>query len=706
MKSSKSRSKGSTAKSDAGKKEVSARTFEAVFFPLTAVLILAHVLTIYAAPQYMWGIHFYHFFPAWIGWALALLLLVLLIPRISQPVYERMEALAGKISRPFTGWGRNKLFAILSLLSLPVFWIFRDRLHLLGDGMFRITDLPNGKIHLQEWLDGFVHGILYRVMTKLIPTLTPELTYATASVLCGSAFVFLALKLSSLLGKNGFGKVLIFAFLITLGSVQLFFGYVESYSILQVALLAYIFFAARYLSGKNSIFPVLAVFMVSVALHITSLIYIPSFVYLLLKGRKSQPDKEKGLGKTISNAFLVVALVVASFLVISWVIVVAIGLEETGKGIFILPLLGTETYAFGMFSLAHISEFVNQLLLLTPLGISLLFFFVFFKFRYREFRNRLVNFLILAALCALIYLFAFNFTLGSADWDLRSSPAVFFTLLGVLAFLDWGERSLGKKKVASKTEETKSTGESDPGSLGWRRYRAWGLVFVIFGLFHTIPWILVNSSESRSVARYVMIQEVDPHPVDETGYNLYKIARILKWADRIWDVIWMYQRAVERNPYDTLSYYNQASQYHKIQELDSALVVLDTLFKLDPTYPKANWMMGNILRRKEDFAGALVYLERAYPFLQDNPDFMYELGVAYMNTNQMAACGGCAMQLLKLNPGFIDAYHLLGAAYLADGNVEKARESWEHILTVHPDDSVAIDNLKRLKENYETKQGP
>jgi tetratricopeptide (TPR) repeat protein len=181
------------------------------------------------------------------------------------------------------------------------------------------------------------------------------------------------------------------------------------------------------------------------------------------------------------------------------------------------------------------------------------------------------------------------------------------------------------------------------------------------------------------------------------------VARILKWADKHWEVVWMYQRAFERNPYDTLSCYNLASQYHKIKELDSALVVLDTLFKLDPAHPKANWMIGNILRRRGEHDKALIYMVRAYEFLQDNPDYVYELGVAYINAGQMAAAGGCALQVLKLNPDFIDAYHLLGAAYLADGELESARKSWEHILSVNPNDSIAMENLKHLEEMSERK---
>jgi Flp pilus assembly protein TadD len=662
-------------------------------------------LTMYVAPAFMWGIHFYHFYPAWIGWMLALLSLTLLIPGVGEHVYLRLEAITQKISRPFISWGQNKTFALLSVLSLPVFWFFRTRRHFLGDGMFRILELPKGRIHLQEWLDGFIHVIFYRTMHRLAPFWTPELTYSVISILCGGLFVFLALKLSFLLGKSNFAKVLIFSFLITLGSVQLFFGYVESYTILQVVLLAYVLSAAKFLLGKTSIVPVLVIFMISVGLHITSLIYIPSFIYLLLRKRKGESTGGKGLVKTISNAFIIAALIIASFLVVSWVLVVATGLEMTGKGIIILPLWGSNTYPFGMFSPGHISEFVNQLLLLTPMGISLLFFFLFFKLKFREFKNQLINFLLLAAACALVYLFAFNFTLGSADWDLRSSPAVFFGLLGILCFLDWGEGRFAQKNLLPEEETPDSTDHPPKSCFGWQRYRKWGLVFIWIGLFHTVPWILINSSEPKALKRYVMIQEVDPHPVDEVDYNLYKIARILKWAGEPWEVVWLYRRAIERNPLDTLSYYNLAASYHKIGEFDSAALVLEHFFKMEPQNPKAMWMMGNILMRKEDYTAALDYMEKAYNYLQDDPKYLYELGVVLVNTNQAPAAGNIGLQILKLDPNYVDAYYLLGAACQSIGDMENAKISWERILSVYPDDSLAIESLKQLEE-FEKEQTP
>jgi hypothetical protein len=680
--------------------QISGRVFDLVFLPWMGILILLHLLAVYVAPAYLWGVDFYHFFPVWIGWLAALISLALLVPGVAEFLYPGLEALAKRISRPFSGWNQNAVFFLLSLLSLPVFWFLRDRLHLLGDGMFRLTDLPNGKVHLQEWLDGFLHVIFHRLMVQVSPSWTPQLTYAVISVVCGAAFVFLALKLSSLLGRSGFAKVLIFSFLITLGSVQLFFGYAESYTILQVALLAYVLLAARYLVGKGGILPVLAVLVISVGLHITSLIYVPSFVYLVWTSRETESGNRKGKKptRTAPKTVIAAALAAATLLVVFWVVMVAMGLEKTGKGIFIVPLQGTKTYPFSMFSLAHISEFVNQLLLLAPVGVSLLLFFVFFKVKFREFKSRLTSFLILAVSFALVYLFIFNFTLGSADWDLRSSPAVFLTLLGVVAFLEWGEKKFPGKSKISKTKESEPGDVVGSASFDWRRYRAWGLVFIWLGLFHVVPWILINASPSKAVARYVMTQEVDPHPVDESGYNLYKVKRILDWAGFPQQAETLFYKAIERDPTDTVSYYNLAAHYYRREEhLDRATLIADTLTKMAPGYSMANWLMANLLIKTGQPDKALPYLKKASDTMSGDVFFLLQLATAYYRADSLEQAASWASRLVAVDPRSVEGYRLLGMSQTRLGHAESAIEIWRRLLRLEPGDTLAVRKLQQLK---------
>lgn len=702
----KSIEKNKTSKVQTGTAKVSWGLFGRLFLPWTVILILVHILTMYVAPAFMWGVHFYHFYPVWIGWALALLSLTLLIPKVGEYVYLRLETLAQKISRPLVGWGENKTFVLLSLLSIPLFWLFRTKLHLLGDGMFRISDLPQSKIHLQEWLDGFIHLIFYRGMQKLTPFWTPELTYSVISILCGGLFVFLALKLSSLLGKSSFGKVLIFSFLITLGSVQLFFGYVESYSILQVVILAYIFFSIRYLLGKTSLIPALLLLVISVGLHTTSLIFAPSFIYLLLKKNSrfgkthSEEDSKK---KSSIKALTVITLIFSSVIILFWVHRVATGLEKTGKGIFILPLVSGENYPFGLFSLAHLSEFANQLLLLSPVGISLIVLFLLFRIRFgRSVLGQsphpkhmlkvggLLSFLVLATFFALIYLFVFNFTLGSADWDLRCSSAPFIGLLAVLLFLRWGEKLFSGYGPKS-TDQTS-------GVRIEKRFKTWGMIFIFLGLFHTVPWVLINAHHQRSLDRYLLIQENDPHPVDETLYNTYKIARILKMAlvDQA-EVNNLYKRAIQREPDNPLNYYNLGSEYFTNDQLNSAILYLNQSLEVEPKYPLPHCLLGVIYNTTGEVDKALLHLETCTSWSKDNPAYLYEYGQALLKKGNWDQAEQYALKTIQLVPNNPMAYHLLGSICMGKGDYGKAKEVWTQILKLSPQDSVAIHNLKQLE---------
>jgi tetratricopeptide (TPR) repeat protein len=224
------------------------------------------------------------------------------------------------------------------------------------------------------------------------------------------------------------------------------------------------------------------------------------------------------------------------------------------------------------------------------------------------------------------------------------------------------------------------------------------LVFIWFGLFHVVPWILINAHHQRSVDRYVLIQENDPHPVDESGYNLYKVARILSWVGLPEEVENLYSRAIAREPNDPANRYNLALYYYRQGELDQALWVLDVLLTMHPAYPKANCLIGKIYLLKKDPAKALTYLERASPYLADNPDGLYHLGSAYYLTGQFQKAEACALQIIEMAPARLKGYRLLGKACGRLGDFDRARQAWEHILSIRPGDAIALRNLKELKE--------
>jgi hypothetical protein len=188
----------------------------------------------------LWGIHSLYFFPRWLGWVLTFITFGFFVPPVNAFLLRLFGSLLDFVREIPSRIGKRRLFLLCGILSLPVFWLFRTRLFLLGDGYLKISEVASGMLTHTEPLDGIIHHQFYLFLKTLHPGINPSFSYTILSVLGGGIFIFLILELSDLLGETTFTKILIFSSLFTLASLELFFGYVESYSILLVGLTLFI----------------------------------------------------------------------------------------------------------------------------------------------------------------------------------------------------------------------------------------------------------------------------------------------------------------------------------------------------------------------------------------------------------------------------------------------------------------------------------
>ena len=216
------------------------RTFQLVFLPVLLLLVIIHLLAMYWGTPFLWGVHHLHFFPGWLGWVLTLVTASLFIPAVNKPALNFLETIFSLLGRLVSKIPKYPAFIAAGMVSIPGFWFLRTEYFLLGDGGFKLEALASGAITTTEPLDGIIHHQLYLLLTALFPNADPSLAYTVPSVICGGAFILLILILSDLLGKTKFQKILVFSALVTLGSIELFFGYVESYTTLLVAVTLFI----------------------------------------------------------------------------------------------------------------------------------------------------------------------------------------------------------------------------------------------------------------------------------------------------------------------------------------------------------------------------------------------------------------------------------------------------------------------------------
>ncbi len=186
--------------------------------------------------------------------------------------------------------------------------------------------------------------------------------------------------------------------LLTIGVMQLFFGYIENYSFAAAGILIYLWLGLRALSGRTPIWLAALALAITNATHPSTVILAPSLLYLgwreiQRKGAKAQrggslksnaPRHRAAALNLLGNpAFWSIVLQIA--LPMIGVALGTVALMEAGNhGVdalftrdqpgggdarWLVPLFATETYfeRYTMFSWLHLRDVLNEQLLVAPI---------------------------------------------------------------------------------------------------------------------------------------------------------------------------------------------------------------------------------------------------------------------------------------------------------------------------------------------------
>jgi len=669
--------------------------FKYIIIPFLFLVVIFHLLSGYLFPSKLWGIHHLYFYPFYLALIFTLLILSVFIPKVNQIWLSLFQRTFGWIGRFLSNFNRHLIFGGASFFSLFIFWFLRTRLYLFGDGYLKLKVLPLGRLGMAEWLNDLVHLQLFYFLSPRIDWWSPALTYASISVLCGGLFVLVVLYLSDLLGKNNFEKVFVGSLIFSLASLELFFGYVEAYTIFTLALVTFIFLSVLYLKGKISFLLPLGALILTSLFHVFGLVFVPSFLYLLWQDKKPGGKyllKSSHLWSLIS---LVLVMILKAYQVFTFT-------SEFHKKMIILPLFPTPEYEFTMFCWDHFTEFFNQLLLISPVGIILFLFFIKDSFKSKD---KITIFFLSGAIFSVVFVFVFNSLLGSADWDLRSFPGMFFVPLGAIMFI-------------SKATE-------------WRGFKNYGLILVLVSFFHLIPWILLHVDERRSVEHYKLVQLHDPHPQDFTQYNAYKIARVLRMAGYGNEAEFVFKDAIKEYPQDMRNYsnlglllvelkrYSEAEELFKeaikikpdyatahnnlgtllynMKRLDEAEKAYKEALRIDPDVAGTHYSLGNLLSDLKRFPEAEKEYKEAIRISPDDARAHYNLGILLFDLKRFAEAEKEYQEAIRLKPHYAEAYGNLGLFYLETGRKKEARRELERAKDLFKIQGGAED-VKRVED--------
>jgi len=338
------------------------------------------------------------------------------------------ERTADSFSNLFIENNRKYLYLFFTVLILAaLFYLFRASTHFLGDGYMTLNNLASQATTIFKWSEAGSTLLLDVVQSLFGEKNIQTAKYAlqTVSITSGVITILFFILISGEISKNRTRRFLSFCCLTGSPVLLLFFGYIESYSPVWVAFSGFIYFSLRYINRDKGLLHIFLFLILSILFHLKMVIYIPAIFYLLFSS---------GRGLSFYKTFSRIIKIIVGFIIglAFYLFIKQYRSDLYFENIFMTIFSGKPASPYySMFSLAHLLDMINQLLLLSPL-LPLLLYLSFGNIK-NAIRTRKVMTMALMAAASLFFLLIIDPKLGMPrDWDLFSFSSFCLTLLFII----------------------------------------------------------------------------------------------------------------------------------------------------------------------------------------------------------------------------------------------------------------------------------
>ena len=617
---------------------------------IAAVFLGLHLLVVFWQPNPSWGVDFLFYMSRPIQGLFLLLAVLLFIPSLRRRIRSWVRAL------PFALWGQSRRVWITRTLALIIalaaFLALHSARHFLGDGYLLLRKLEADTLQDQSRAPltfAFIHALHHagRAFWE-----TAENTYRIYSYASGVLYVLLAFPAAAALSKNALEKSIVLAFLLTTGTMQLFFGYVENYALYMPGLLLYLLLGLRTLENRMPLWAPALVLGLLLALHQAFAVFGPSLLFLAYRtwrqGRDTVPSW-KNTAATVA-ALCCVPVSTAALLELS-----GIGFEGyLGRmgGRNFLPLFaepGLQSQ-YRIFSLAHFLDFLNQQLLTAPVACMAIFLV-------RKSHLGRQTFLLIAAVFPLFFTFLARPEIGVfRDWDIFSLPALPLTL--------WVATALMARIRA--------------------REPLFHSAFLLCGAaaFHTLFWIGLNASAGPAEARFVhLVNRLTGISAVNSWLTLGKFHRKQNNTDA---ALHAYKRSIEADSTNPNRWLTAGIAYRKIGRTATAIEHFQKAVDLQPDLPVPYMNLGAAYNDMGQFDKAIEYTRKAIALQPDLTKAHMNLGALFQRTGQLAKSIEHIQKAVVLQPKSATTHGNLGRAYRLAGQHARAILHLEKANTLRP----------------------
>jgi hypothetical protein len=412
---------------------------------------------------------------------------------------------------------KNGLFPKILILGFAYFflvlfaWYFRSRNLFMGDGWAFAENVAKPfYLYKNEPLDFFIHQLLYRFL-RWSDLGNGETAYQVLHCFLFPVFLWTCWKIAGLASRTSPDRIIIFTLTTATTSLQLFFGYVESYTLLHLWLSLFLYSGLTYFDseerGRVPWVPSL-LFIMATATHLSAVVLMPAVLFLWLEGLLSKRLTHRWFNP-VGVVFLVCCLMLSLLLIVF-------------KGGPILPVFELAPgVPYRLFDYAHLWDKLNFLLLVCPVAaLAIPLAAARFRFIIKSVNTSFI-FISWCVAGSLFFFFVINPALGIRDWDLFSLPAVPLAL--------WSGYFLTRVLQ---------------DSTGRTRFL---LALSLASVVHTATWIRINSDLDRGVRFLDRVCLVDFHKgsskvqlgslMCEKGYfkesiRQYRAVNVERWKSR------------------------------------------------------------------------------------------------------------------------------------------------------------------------------
>jgi tetratricopeptide (TPR) repeat protein len=497
------------------------------------------------------------------------------------------------------------------LLLLPwtwLLWKFEERTHFLGDGTIWLKSLQTQTSNPFSEPLAYAMWSAYAAMLRGLALPVDSATAGLLSVFCGVIAAALFWGIASEITQRQGSRELAFTALATMGVVQLYFGYIESYPPVSVAILIYLWLGLRRLRGADHPLWSAIALAVAIAFHLSCVFLAPSFLYLLL--REKSPWPQRAALALVPPAAAAALLILLGYPPSLWGRAFGIAARAVERGhsaaLYLRPYA---TISFG-----HAWDVLNAILLALPVPALLLLAALASAVApdrkapaperpdEAAFRDPATLFLTVAALPGFLLGAALVLPVAPAqDWDLSAILLLPLAILGVRA------------------------GFSIP-KLSMSGIRAAGVAML--GVGTLLSFVAVNADEEAGLRRFETL--VGPG-ARITAYGKAYGNEILNAYDaerRDFPRALLHaQRALDAEPTNPRYWIKKGAALYELNRFDEAIPVLEEGLRRGPRHD-GYYNLGNCFVRVRRYAEAEASYRQAIRLTEPRPDYINNLAVA------------------------------------------------------------------------------